>query len=112
MSDPANTKIYRNVLVGLLIGTILTVWIAGVHMGRPMNLTVGILIAIVKASLVLFFFMHMKYEKRIWLGIVLFPIALVMIIIFSNFPDTALNDENLVPAAQKVVVPGAGGAAH
>jgi cytochrome c oxidase subunit 4 len=90
MSDPANLKIYRNVLVALAILTVVTVGASRIDMGGG-NIPVGLLIAVVKASLVVLFFMHLKYEKKWWLGLVLFPLALVMIIIFSNLPDTALN---------------------
>ena len=91
MSDPANLKIYAFVLVALLIGTLLTVGAAQIDMGGPMNIIVGVIIAVIKASLVVLIFMHLKYEQRWWFGLVLFPLLLVMIIIFSNFPDTARN---------------------
>ena len=90
MSDPANLKIYRNVLTALAVFTIVTVAISRVPLGAG-NIPIGLLIAVVKASLVVLFFMHLKYEKRWWAALVLFPLALVMIIIFSNFADTGLN---------------------
>jgi cytochrome c oxidase subunit 4 len=95
MSEEAHadhSKSYRNVLLALLVLTAITVGISRVHFGtRSANIAVGLLVAIVKASLVVAIFMHMKYEKRWWLGLVLFPALLVMIILFSNFGDTALN---------------------
>ncbi len=104
MSDPANKTIYRNVMLALMAGTVLTVFVAfKVDLGRPGNLFVGILIAVLKATLVVLFFMHLKYEKRWWLSLVLFPMALVMIVIFSNFPDTALNEgEFISPAVPQI----------
>ena len=114
MSDPANKTIYRNVMLALMAGTIITVFVAfNVHAGRPGNITIGILIAVIKASLVVLFFMHLKYEKRWWLGLVIFPVALVMIILFSNFPDTGLNgDEFVSPAVEKIEHRGHAGPAH
>jgi cytochrome c oxidase subunit 4 len=98
MSDSAqdhgahdHSKVYFNVLVGLAVLTFLTVAISRVHFGRLGNISVGLLIAVIKASLVVLFFMHLKYEQRWWAGIVLFPLLLVMIIIGSNLPDTGLN---------------------
>lgn len=99
MSDPANKTIYRNVLVSLLILTMLTVGVSRIHLGTAGNVTVGILIAIIKASLVVLFFMHLKYEARWWAGIVLFPLALVVIIIFANLPDTGYGNYT-TPAVQ------------
>ena len=98
MSDSAqdhgahdHSKAYVNVLAGLAVLTFLTVAISRVHFGRLGNISVGLLIATIKASLVVLFFMHLKYEQRWWAGIVLFPLLLVMIIIGSNLPDTGLN---------------------
>jgi len=94
MSDPANNTIYRNVLIALLILTVVTVAISTHDFGgKTPNYIVGVLVAVVKASLVVLFFMHLKYEQKWWLGIVLFPLALVMIIIFSNLPDTGNNPD-------------------
>jgi caa(3)-type oxidase subunit IV len=69
----------------------LTVGVSRIELGRAGNIAVGLLVATVKASLVVMFFMHLKYEQRWWAGLVLFPLFLVMIILGSNLPDTGLN---------------------
>jgi len=114
MSDPANKTIYRNVMLALMAGTIITVFVAfQIHAGRPGNIAIGVLIAVVKATLVVLFFMHLKYEKRWWLGLVIFPLVLVMIILFSNLPDTGLNsDEFVSPAVQQIEHRAKPGGAH
>ena len=89
-----HSKIYVNVLVALAVGTALTVGAAQVHFGHWGNIAVGLLIATIKASLVVLFFMHLKYEQRWWAGLVLFPVLLVLIIIGSNLADTGLNGKN------------------
>jgi cytochrome c oxidase subunit IV len=86
-----HSKSYINVLLALSVLTAVTVAVSHVHFGRAGNIAVGLAIATVKASLVVLFFMHLKYEQRWWAAIVLFPLLLVMIIIGSNLPDTALN---------------------
>jgi cytochrome c oxidase subunit IV len=86
-----HSKSYVNVLLALSVLTAVTVAISHVHFGRAGNIAVGLAIATVKASLVVLFFMHLKYEQRWWAAIVLFPLLLVMIIIGSNLPDTGLN---------------------
>jgi len=86
-----HSKSYINVLLALSVLTAITVAISHVHFGRAGNIAVGLAIATIKASLVVLFFMHLKYEQRWWAAIVLFPLLLVMIIIGSNLPDTALN---------------------
>ncbi len=94
MSAEDHSKTYVNVLAALAVGTALTVAASHVHFGHWGNVAVGLLIATVKASLVVMFFMHMKYEQRWWAGIVLFPVLLVLIIIGSNLADTGLNGKN------------------
>src|ERR1043166_2954481 len=105
MSDDAHSAdhsgAYRNVLISLLIATVITVYFGvKVHFeSHAMNIVIGIIIAVVKASLVVAIFMHMKYEKRWWLGLVLFPILLVMIIIFSNFDTRRSMRTSRIPSA-------------
>ena len=101
MSDSAqdhashdHSKAYLKVLIALAVLTFVTVAASRVHLGRVGNIGLGLAIATVKASLVVMFFMHLKYEQRWWAGLVLFPLALVMIIIGSNLPDTGLNGKS------------------
>ena len=94
MSSEDHSKTYLNVLAGLAVGTALTVGASYAHFGHWGNIAVGLAIATVKASLVVMFFMHLKYEQRWWASIVLFPVLLVFIIIGSNLADTGLNGKN------------------
>jgi cytochrome c oxidase subunit 4 len=91
MSTEDHSKTYVNVLAALAVGTAVTVGVSRVDMGHWGNIAIGLLIATIKASLVVMFFMHLKYEQRWWAGIVLFPVLLVFIIIGSNLADTGLN---------------------
>jgi caa(3)-type oxidase subunit IV len=114
MSSEDHSGLYKKVLIALLVLTAITVFVGvKVDFGtRTANIVIGVLIAIVKASLVVAIFMHMKYEKRWWLGLVLFPMLLVMIIIFSNFADTALNDDFTTPAEAHIHHAESAGAKH
>jgi cytochrome c oxidase subunit 4 len=101
MSDSAqdhaahdHSKAYGYVLGALAVLTFVTVYISRHDWGRAGNISVGLLIATIKASLVVLFFMHLKYEQRWWAAIVLFPLLLVVIIIGSNLPDTGLNGKD------------------
>jgi cytochrome c oxidase subunit 4 len=72
---------YIGVFALLLLLTGITIFAAGVDLG-PLNTTVALLIATTKATLVVLFFMHVKYSPRltqlfviagiIWLGILIF----------------------------------------
>jgi|SRR6185312_13125519 cytochrome c oxidase subunit 4 len=47
----------------LIVGTVLTAWIATVDLG-PFNTVVALFIATCKASIVVLFFMHVKYTSE------------------------------------------------
>ena len=57
-------RVYFAVFGALMVGTGLTVWVAE-HDFHPFNLLVALLIATVKAALVVMFFMHVKYSNRL-----------------------------------------------
>jgi cytochrome c oxidase subunit IV len=56
-------RFYWIIFFALIFFTLLTVGVAYVHLG-PLNLVVAIVIATIKASLVVLYFMHMKYETK------------------------------------------------
>ena len=74
------TRVYYSVFMALLILTFLTTAVAFVDLGF-FSPVVALTIAIVKASLVVLFFMHLRYNTRLtwvvagagvfWLGILL-----------------------------------------
>ena len=118
MSTSSNGSIYTKVFWALIVATVVTVAISRIHLGTFGNISIGVAVAVAKASLVVLFFMHLKHEKRWWAGIVLFPLLLVMIIIGSNLPDTGLNGteteggEMTTPAVNTIPHAGRSGAAH
>jgi len=105
-----HSPLFTKVMWALLALTAITVWISRIDLGKGGNITLGIVVAVIKASLVVAIFMHLKWEKKWWLGMILFPLLLVAIILFSNFPDTAMNSKNMLsPAVQRIAQPGGGG---
>ena len=54
-------KMYLTIFVALMLGTALTVYAAYVEMGW-LNTPVALIIAVVKATLVVLFFMHVRYN--------------------------------------------------
>jgi len=55
--------VYIKVFAALITLTVITVAVSKVDFGR-MNMVVAMLIATIKASLVMGFFMHLKYENK------------------------------------------------
>ncbi len=70
----------------LLCLTALTIEAAHLRMGE-WSMLANILIASTKASLVLWFFMHLKYERKLFKVLFLVPIATITIIIGLTFFD-------------------------
>jgi len=70
----------------LLSLTALTVIVAGLHLGALSTLT-ALCIASVKAGLVLWFFMHLKKEKRSLKLLLLVPIVTLTIMMGLTFID-------------------------
>ena len=74
------TRVYYTIFAILIVCTGLTVWIAFLDLG-PLNTIAALAIAVFKATLVVLFFMHVKYSTRLtwavvlgsvfWLGILL-----------------------------------------
>jgi cytochrome c oxidase subunit IV len=80
-------KVYYTIFLTLMVLTALTVMVAFIDLGS-LNLPVAIAIAIVKATLVFLFFMHVKYgSKLVKIGIVaaLFTLMIMFSITLSDF---------------------------
>ena len=78
-------KTYQNVLLSLLGLTVITVGVSLVDFG-VFNLLIAMSIATAKATLVLMYFMHLKYDDRTYLVIFLVGIFfLIIIFLFSMF---------------------------
>jgi cytochrome c oxidase subunit 4 len=85
----AGGRTYVTVWLGLLVLTGLTVLSADLELGRLTIFSV-LAIAAAKSTLVLLFFMHLRYEQRLIFKLLL-PIAIVTLAIFIGltFTDVA-----------------------
>ena len=79
-------KTFVYVWIGLLVLTAVTITVTELRLGRLGTFT-ALLIASVKAGLVLSFFMHLKYERRLLKLMLFMPIATLTIIIGLTFFD-------------------------
>jgi len=64
----------------------ITVWVARLELGTISILT-SLMIAAVKASLVLYIFMHLRYEKRLFKLMFMVALATLVTIIVLTFLD-------------------------
>lgn len=63
ISHVASTKVLLATGGSLLFLTIVTVAATKIDLGSTLNLALAMLIAIIKATLVILFFMHLKYDR-------------------------------------------------
>ena len=93
MSDTINHqhivpyKTYLYILLSLLVLTGLSVAVTSVELG-PMAVTIALLLASTKSALVLVYFMHLKFDDKIFaimVGLVLFVFVVVIIITFLDY---------------------------
>ena len=83
---------YLTVGSALLLLTFVTVWVAQYHFGE-WNLIVAMAVATVKATLVLLFFMHLKYDNKLYTFAFLISIAFLAVFIVLTMLDTMKRDE-------------------
>lgn len=84
--QPLGYRFLTLIWVGLMALTVITVAVSKVDLGY-MNVIVAMGVASIKASLVIFFFMHLKYENWIIKGMVLTAFIILAIAIGLTFVD-------------------------
>ncbi len=87
MSDhivPKST--YYLIFLALMVGTALTVWISYQDLG-PMNNVLMLGIATIKATLVVLFFMHVKYGNKLTWVIVIGSVFWLIIMLVLTMND-------------------------
>lgn len=80
-------KYYLGTGIALLILTVVTVLVAKVDLGL-LNVPVALAIAILKASLVVAFFMGLRWDKGFNVLVLVSTIIFIMIFIFFTLSDT------------------------
>jgi len=77
---------YLVIWLGLLMLTGVTVTVSGLNLGQ-WSVLGAIIIAAVKSTLVVLFFMHLKYEDRVFkimLGLAIVTLAVIMVLTFVD----------------------------
>ncbi|HKP47291.1 MAG TPA: cytochrome C oxidase subunit IV family protein [Pyrinomonadaceae bacterium] len=81
-------RIYVMIFLALLVGTGLTVLAGLQDFPGPLNVVIALTIAVVKATLVVLYFMHVRYSARlIWVVFTsaLFWLAILFALTFSDY---------------------------
>ena len=92
--DNTTLVMYFSVFFALMILTGVTVWVSRIDLGETMNTFVALAIAVLKASLVILFFMHVIHSSRLtwvtvlgaflWLGV-------LFVLTFSDYLSRYLD---------------------
>ena len=85
-------KLYLSVGAALIVLTAVTVAISFVHFG-PFNLLIAMLIAAGKATLVALFFMHLKYDSKLYMTIFVASVVFLAVFIILTMFDTLRRDD-------------------
>ena len=76
-------RIYVTIFLALMVGTALTVWAGLQDFPGTLNVVIAMTIAVTKATLVVLYFMHLRYSSRlVW---VIFVSALFWLVILFAF---------------------------
>jgi cytochrome c oxidase subunit 4 len=81
-------RIYVAIFSALLVGTALTVWAGFRDFPGPLNVIIALTIAVIKATLVVLYFMHVRYSSRlVWVIFTsaLFWLAILFALTFSDY---------------------------
>ena len=94
-------KVYLGVAVALLVLTLVTVYISTLDFG-PYNLVIAMLIAAAKVSLVALFFMHLRYDSKLYTVIFVTAVTFLAIFIILTMFDTLKRDDIYEIRAQPI----------
>jgi cytochrome c oxidase subunit 4 len=81
-------RVYFTIFGALMVGTALTVYAATLELKGPLNVVVALTIAVTKATLVVLYFMHVRYSSRLtWviIGAGLFWLGILFVLTFSDY---------------------------
>jgi cytochrome c oxidase subunit 4 len=85
------TRTYYGVFAILMVGTYATVQAAFVDLG-PLNTVVALAIAVVKATVVVLYFMHVRYSTRLTWAVVLGAVFWLGILLALTMSDYLTRD--------------------
>ena len=95
-------RVYVMIFLALLVGTGLTAWVAFYDFPGPLNAVVALTIAVIKATLVILYFMHVRYSPRLIalvIGAALFWIAILFALPFSRLRSRQLYETLSCPSS-------------
>ena len=87
-------RLFLIILGTLLVLTAVSVAVTRIELG-PLTVTVALLIATIKSGLVLSYFMHLKFDNRMFTFMVLGVFVIIAMVIIITFLDYMFSTEFL-----------------
>jgi cytochrome c oxidase subunit IV len=81
-------KVYVTIFLVLMVGTALTLWAGFQDFPGQLNVIIALTIAVIKATLVVLYFMHVRYSPRlVWLifGSAIFWLGILFALTLSDY---------------------------
>ena len=100
LGHPLSVKFLVGILAALLFLTVVTVGVSYIEMGRSLALAVALLVAVIKASLVALFFMHLRWDKPFNSVILVASLAFLILFIGLALLDTGEYQHNITPMTE------------
>ena len=76
-----HVRVYITVFVALMVLTMITVAVSYLHLSVPMAVTVALLVATVKGSLVACYFMHLISEEKLIYAVMALTVAFFFVLL-------------------------------
>ena len=93
--------LFIKVWIGLLVLTLIEVWLAYIHFGVILMLTLLMALSLVKAGMIMAYFMHLKFDLPSLSWLLVVPlVACILIMVGYFFPDSFRILEYGVAATQ------------
>ena len=89
---------YMNIFWALTVLTIIEVIVPSMgFLPKFQNAVVLVLLAVIKATLVALYFMHLRFEKKMLGAIALTPMAICVFLVFMLLPDITAENKTYEP---------------
>jgi cytochrome c oxidase subunit 4 len=85
-----HVRIYITVFVALMVLTIVTVTVSRFHLPVPIAVTVALIVATIKGSLVACYFMHLISEKKLIYAVL--ALTAVFFVVLIALPSFTVSD--------------------
>jgi cytochrome c oxidase subunit IV len=97
-------KIYVAIFAALMLGTSITVWAAFQNFGK-LNIVIALVIATIKATFVVLFFMHARYSPRRTQLVIICSIFWLAIMLGMTLSDYDTRPHEMQPGVTRLEQP-------